>query len=67
MRWAPLGPPMLLAYAAVPWLVLAGVAPVKQSVYNILLHIAERLDDPRREDQVRQVIDVWHVATEEPR
>ena len=46
-------------------LVLAGVAPVKQSVYTILLHIAHRLTDPVRSDTVRQVIDVWHVATEE--
>jgi uridine kinase len=51
--------------AAYADLVLAGVAPVKQSVYSVLLHIAERLEDPRREDAVRQVIDVWQVATEE--
>jgi uridine kinase len=51
-----------IAYAD---LVLAGIAPVKQSVYTILLHIAERLEDPRREDAVRQVLDVWQVATEE--
>ena len=46
-------------------LVLAGVAPVKQSVYTILLHIAQRLTDPVRCDNVRQVIEVWHVATED--
>lgn len=46
-------------------LVLAGVAPVKQSVYTILLHIAQRLTDPVRSDNVRQVIEVWHVATED--
>jgi uridine kinase len=49
-------------------LVLEGIAPVKQSVYTILRHIADRLeDDPRREDAVRQVLDIWEVATEEPR
>jgi hypothetical protein len=52
--------------AAFADLVLAGVAPVKQSVYTVLLHIAERLEDPRREDAVRQVIEVWQVATEQP-
>ena len=45
-------------------LVLAGVAPVKQSVYTILLHIAQRLTDPVRSGTVRQAIDIWHVATE---
>ena len=35
-------------------LVLAGVAPVKQSVYTILLHIAHRLTDPVRGGTVRR-------------
>lgn len=46
-------------------LVLAGVAPVKQSVYSILLHIAQRLTDPVRGGTVRQAIEVWRVATED--
>jgi uridine kinase len=37
-------------------LVLAGIAPVKQSVYTILLYIAERLGDPARKKAVRQHI-----------
>ena len=46
-------------------LVLAGVAPVKQSVYTILLHIAQRLIDNEHGLPVRQAIEVWHVATED--
>lgn len=37
-------------------LVLAGIAPVKQSVYTILLYIAERLGDPARKKAVRSYI-----------
>jgi hypothetical protein len=46
-------------------LVLSGVAPVKQSVYTILLHIAERLIHHEHGLPVRQAIEVWHVATED--
>jgi uridine kinase len=52
--------------AAYADLVLEGVAPVKQCVYTILLNIAGRLHDPGREDAVRQVLEVWRIATEEP-
>jgi uridine kinase len=41
-------------------LVLAGIAPVKQSVYTILLDVAARTPD----EQVRQALDVWQIATE---
>ena len=41
--------------AAYADLVLAGIAPVKQSVYTILLYIAQRLRDPA----VRNAIDSY--------
>ena len=51
-----------MAYAD---LVLEGVAPAKQSVYSILLHIAERLRDPARETEVRTAIRGWRGQLEE--
>jgi uridine kinase len=46
-------------------LVLEGGAPLKQSVYSILLRIAERLEDRQRGETVRQALDIWRIATEE--
>ncbi len=45
-------------------LVLAGIAPVKQSVYTILLYIAERLGDPARKKAVRQHIAEYAEAAD---
>ena len=46
-------------------MVLNGISPVKESVYSILVHVATRLEDTRREDTVRQAMEVCQVASEE--
>lgn len=62
----PMADQFVLQTAAHAHLVLEGQAPIKQSVYSILSGVASHLGDSTRGGAIRQALDIWHIAVEDP-